>query len=270
MITMLNADLLSVACELPRADVVITDPPYGSHVHANTTSVNTRAGRGVTKRDLGFGALCRELRTAIAALAPRRWSIVFSDVESTGDWRAAFPRDHYVRALPWVRWSQPQLSGDRPPSGCEMVSIFHPPGRKAWNGSGGLTHFDQKAVRNRDKFTAEKPLDLMLELVSSFSMPGELVIDPCAGVGTTAVACKLLGRSCLALEIDSATCARAESRLETRWDRDAERAQRWVTDNLETASAIVQNEPRTRAEQPAWERAVRRSMDRLSVWEQGK
>ena len=83
------------------------------------------------------------------------------------------------------------------------------------------THAPRRALRGQDKHPTEKPLDLMLDLVSWFSDPGELVLDPCAGSGTTALACRLLGRSCLALERDEAWARRAASRAEgTLSDRD--------------------------------------------------
>lgn len=267
MIEIIHGDFIEIAEHLPAIDCVITDPPYGAHVHDRTTSVNTRAGRGVTKRDLGFAACSDELRAAIASVLPRRWSVVFSDVESTHLWRETFPRDHYVRALPWVRWSQPQLSGDRPPTGCEMISLFHPPAKKSWNGHGGQTHYDHAPERSKEKYTAEKPLDLMLALVSAFSDSGDLVLDPCAGWGTTAAACWWLGRSCIAIESDAAAAAVARNRVHAPSERpelalrDALRAEKWVADNIEHAREAFARKPRNKSEQPAWERAGRRLRD---------
>lgn len=44
----------------------------------------------------------------------------------------------------------------------------------------------------------QKPLGLFRRLVSIGSLPGELVVDPFVGAGTTAVACQMEGRRCLA------------------------------------------------------------------------
>jgi len=49
-----------------------------------------------------------------------------------------------------------------------------------------------------------KPLDLMLQLVLDFTEPGDLVLDPFAGSGTTGVACLSLGRRFVGWEIDEA------------------------------------------------------------------
>jgi len=48
----------------------------------------------------------------------------------------------------------------------------------------------------------QKPLQLMLMVVECSTDEGDWVLDPFAGSGTTAVACKLLNRNCVAIEID--------------------------------------------------------------------
>lgn len=46
----------------------------------------------------------------------------------------------------------------------------------------------------------QKPLDLVRWLVLTYTNPGELVLDPFAGSGTTLVACKETGRRGLGIE----------------------------------------------------------------------
>jgi hypothetical protein len=237
-----DADTLALVCSTSIASVIV-DPPYAPRVHANAVSNNNAAqGPGTHSRDLGFGPLTSALREAIVcvALAATRWSVVFSDIESGHEWRDALEGLDYVRSVPWVRWSQPQKTGDRPPSGAELVTIHHARGRKRWNGPGSLTAFetealahgtvlDAKSLRGAEKYSCEKPLDLMLALVSWFSDVGELVCDPCCGVGTTGVACGLLGRDCLQLDASASAVDAAKARLSAPLsDRDRERAQRWV------------------------------------------
>lgn len=231
---------------------LITDPPYGKHVHTKAVSAN-RDGAGYVERDLGFDYLSSQLRNHICKIAEymSRWSVIFSDYESTHDWRREIrrpstyirevpyivPRDpavadtdvEYMFELPWERWSQPQKSGDRPGQQSEAVLHFHAKGKKHWNGPGTLVSYKRKALRGRDKHPTEKPLDLMLDIVSWFSDVGDSVVDVCAGSGTTALACFLLDRDCLAIEKDPKWEAVARSRLALEWSgRDAERVRRWV------------------------------------------
>ena len=48
---------------------------------------------------------------------------------------------------------------------------------------------------------AQKPVNVIKKLVETFTDEGDIVIDPCAGSGTTLRACKELNRSCYGFEI---------------------------------------------------------------------
>jgi site-specific DNA-methyltransferase (adenine-specific) len=250
----INADCRTVSDIV--AHVMITDPPYSEHVHKNATS--NSPGRGVRHNDLGFASLDVDLRTYIACASAKvaRWSVIYSDIEALADWRVActVAGATYIRAVPWVRWSSPQLSGDRPPQGCEMLSLFWGTqrGRKSWNGPGNLTHLAHKCLRGEGKHKTEKPLDQALDLVSWFSNPGETVFDPCAGSGTIGLACKMLGREYIGYEIDADWAAKATERIarDTLSERDAERYARWQeSQELAQADAArrAENTERVRA-----------------------
>lgn len=199
-------------------DVMITDPPYDRRIYKRATSHGQ--GKGRKHRDLGHEPLTGDLLTWTCELAAKipRWSVIFSDVESVGAWRDGLELAGatYVRAMPWIRWSMPQLSGDRPPQGCEMIVLAwgSKKGRKAWNGPGNLTHFDETKIRRVGKHMCEKPLALMHRLVEYFSDPGETVIDPFCGAGTTALAARLLGRQAKFNEIDPHWMAYAQRRFD--------------------------------------------------------
>lgn len=255
------------------ADCLIIDPPYAEHVHANATSAGTD-GRGVRKRDLGFSSATPALMRTVAGWTAqvRRWSVIWTDLESTHLWRQACTAAgaEYIRTIPWVRWSQPQMSGDRPPTGAEALLIFHraergEPVKKRWNGPGSLTHLDHKCRRGRDKHPTAKPLDQLLDLVSWFSDPGELVIDGCGGEGTTAQACYLLGRDCLTLEKSARWVGVGRDRVIAAaggalpYADDAERVRRYVERTCEEASRVPY--PKKESERRTWERAQRRLLD---------
>lgn len=198
-------------------DVVIVDPPYREHVHAAATSCGTpgarpsKARKGAAHRDLGFVSLGDPLRDFVCALAARtkRWSVIYTDAESVGAWKDGLEAAGatYIRSMPWIRWSMPQLSGDRPPQGHEMIVLAwgSTPGKKSWNGPGNLTHVTHVAhtcMRGDGKHKTQKPLDQVLDFVEFFSESGELVCDPCMGSGTTALACLALGRNFVGSELD--------------------------------------------------------------------
>ncbi len=209
-------------------DHVITDPPYSSDVHrgmragkrAEMPSARDARARTRQATDLGFAHITPELRALVAqhaARVARRWSLVFSDVESVHLWRRDLEAAGltYRRTGAWMRLGgAPQLSGDRPAAGFEAIAIAHPKGRSKWNGGGKAGVWSHAVVINRvgrggrkegviplRVNEAQKPLGLMLDLVAQFTEPGDLVLDPFCGSGTTGVACAQLGRRFIGFEL---------------------------------------------------------------------
>jgi len=60
----------------------------------------------------------------------------------------------------------------------------------------------------------QKPEKLLAKVVLASSNPGDLILDPFAGSGTTAVAARKLGRDFIAIESDEQHCLLAAKRLE--------------------------------------------------------
>lgn len=269
-IHILTADVMTLdVASFDGFHTMITDPPYSDHVHENMASHGTH-GRGSRPRDPGFDSCSTPLRLRISEIAARmsRWSLVFTDMQSAHYWDISAGRDvDCVRWVPWIRWSQPQLSGDRPPSGAEMVCHYHRAGAKHWSGPGNLTHYSRRCLRGADKHPTEKPLDLLLDMVSWFSDPGENVLDVCAGAGTTALAAKLLGRSCLAIEIDPRWHEVATARRAALTDRDRTRALEWCETTIAEATECLKA-PATDENANTLRRAAARLEDanRVRAW----
>jgi site-specific DNA-methyltransferase (adenine-specific) len=60
----------------------------------------------------------------------------------------------------------------------------------------------------------QKPEKLLAKIILASTRPGDLILDPFAGSGTTAVTAKKLGRDFLAIEADEQYCLLAAKRLE--------------------------------------------------------
>lgn len=261
----LTGDARLVLPEAFVADVLVVDPPYREHVHKNATSQDQHTDGNVRHNDFGFASLTEELRTWICQLAARtrRWSLIYTDVESVAKWKDTLELAGatYIRTLPWVRWSMPALSGDRPPQGFECIVVAYGSnrGRKRWNGAGNLTHLAHLALRGNGKHKTEKPLDQLLDLVSWFSDrgtldQGELVVDPCSGSGTTGLACKILGRRFAGCELDAEWAAKGNARIRacntsdlpgSLSPRDSERFLRWVATSEKEKTDLVERKYNT-------------------------
>ncbi len=61
----------------------------------------------------------------------------------------------------------------------------------------------------------QKPEKLLAKIILASTRPGDLILDPFAGSGTTAVTAKKLGRHFTAIESDEQYCLAAQKRLET-------------------------------------------------------
>lgn len=212
-----EGDCREVLRGMAPADVVLTDPPYDARTHrwALTISVGEIA-RGAKRGVSDFAALADEAATAAALIsATRRWVVAFCALEQLGLY-AAGAGEAWVRAGVWDRIAPaPQLSGDRPAQAVDGVAIMHAPGRRRWNRGGGAAiwrHLPERGDERPDHPTP-KPLALMLDLVADFSEPGELVLDPFCGSGTTGVAALRLGRRFVGVEIDATYAALARERL---------------------------------------------------------
>ncbi len=64
------------------------------------------------------------------------------------------------------------------------------------------------------KHPTQKPLAVLRRLVELASRPGDLILDPFAGVGSTGVAALELGRRFVGFELDPVYAAAAQARLE--------------------------------------------------------
>lgn len=185
------------------ADHVITDPPYSEHVHAVGRIQNRYRGGDDS---FGFDSLSADLRLTSSANFGRicaRWCLIFSDMEGAHGWAEdlrACGIDPLRRGV-WVKPdAMPQLTGDRPANGCESIVIAHRKGKKRWNG-GGLPAVWTHCIARTDRVhTTQKPVDLMCALVSQFTDPDDLILDPFCGSGTTGVACLRLGRRFIGIE----------------------------------------------------------------------
>ncbi len=191
-------------------DHVITDPPFGE-----TTHKGARSG-GFETNAIDFPAINEEqavwLSGEFLRLA-RRWVVFNSEWRFAHAIERAYPKQ-FVRLGVWVKPnSAPQFSGDRPATGWESVVILHNEGKKTWNGGGDRAVWTHNVQTSGTRHRTQKPLGLVAQWLKQFTDPGDLVLDPFAGSGTTPVACMKAGRRCLAIEIDPRHVATIQRRV---------------------------------------------------------
>jgi site-specific DNA-methyltransferase (adenine-specific) len=84
--------------------------------------------------------------------------------------------------------------------------------------NGSIIRQNRKTGRGVKNHPTEKPVALLSQLVESSSRPGEVVLDPFMGSGSTCVAAILAGRKTVGIELDPGYTATAVARV-----REAER-----------------------------------------------
>lgn len=71
-----------------------------------------------------------------------------------------------------------------------------------WGSWGSRGIWDIPSVRKNDSHPAKFPLELAEKVIKLYTEPGDLVLDPFLGSGTTAQAAKKLGRKYIGIELD--------------------------------------------------------------------
>ena len=93
---------------------------------------------------------------------------------------------------------------------------FNPKGKNpgdVWGDIKQLTYNSKELVRRDALNTIQKPEKLIERIVLASSLPGDLVFDPFAGVGTCPVVCKRLNRDFIGIEINADFVREANKRL---------------------------------------------------------
>jgi site-specific DNA-methyltransferase (adenine-specific) len=196
-------------------DVTITDPPYDANTHK---MAKTNAGGLHATKAVGFAAFTvDDLRASLALCASvtRRWVVATVDYRHAVSFHDDPPEGlRLLRIGVWTKPNpMPQVSGDRPGQGWESIAFLHRDDVKpTWNGGGRSSVWHLPVEQNQGHPTA-KPLVMVREWVRLFTNPGDLVLDPFLGSGTTLRAAKDEGRRGVGIELDEAYCRLAAARL---------------------------------------------------------
>ena len=209
--TLYLGNCLEVMRDLEPVDHIICDPPYEKTLHdsKNKPQTRLRSDGGPNLQGLDFDAIddIREAVVTMAAPICKGWFIAFCTVEGTWPWAQVINASplKYKRACAWIKPdSTPQLNGQGPAQGYEcFVCAWGGSGHAAWNAGGKrgvYTHLVNNPERHGEHPT-EKPRRLMSEIIADFTNPGELILDPFMGSGTTGVAAVMAGRRFIGIEM---------------------------------------------------------------------
>lgn len=197
------------------ADHIISDPPYEDELHAAFGKKIERIDgahlpRSVNMlRDIGFEGInaSRAWVASACVAASSGWAILFTLAEGVRAWRDELQAAgaKWDTTCFWVKPdASPRFNGQGPARGAEcFVTCWCGTGYRKWNAGGKRGIYTHCVNTNRyGAHPTEKPVPLMTEIVGDFTQPGQTILDPFMGSGTTGVACAKMGRKFIGIEID--------------------------------------------------------------------
>jgi site-specific DNA-methyltransferase (adenine-specific) len=204
-----SGDCIEVMRSLPWAsvDFILTDPPYLVNYRDRTgRSVANDAGDGAWLKP-AFRQMHRVLRPDSLCVSFYGWNKVdlFMDAWKSAGFSVVGHivfRKRYgsnARFLSYRHESAYLLAKGRPPLPAAPV-----PDVLDWEYSGNQLHPTQKPVQ---------PLKTLIE---AFTKPGDVVLDPFCGSGSTLVAAQELGRKFIGIELDEQHYRTASDRMRHR------------------------------------------------------
>ena len=201
----LNADCIDAMRSFERAsvDFILTDPPY-------VTNFRDRQGRTVANDDNGrwlrpaFNQIHRVLKDGGFAVSFYGWNKVdlFMDAWKTAGFRVVGHivfRKHYASSAKFLRYQHEQ-------------AYLLAKGNISLPDNPIPDVIDFPYTGNRLHPT-QKPVEALAPLIEAFTRPGDLVLDPFCGSGSTLAAAQYLGRDWVGIELDKNHHATACKRL---------------------------------------------------------
>jgi DNA modification methylase len=207
-------------------DLLCTDPPYNLGLHSRgNISMSWRSdfNNDVAEWDRTVFDPKEWLVEFRRVLSPRGNLFAFTSYNLLGRWHEVFdPEFDTFQLMVWHKTNPPpKLRRAGFLNACELIVCCWDAGH-TWNFTRqrDMHNFVESPVcagreRLRDpRHPTQKPLAVMRRLVEVASGPGDMVLDPFMGVGSTGVAAVGLGRRFLGFELDRTYFDAARHRLE--------------------------------------------------------
>jgi len=204
---LIHGDCLEVLRRLPNAsvDLICTDPPYGDNTGYGRQS---RKIAGNENPLIGLLALAECYRL----LKRDRAGFMFAGMRHVPLIDQFVRRYTEFRIKEWVVWDKELIGlgfGFRPQY--EVVLALEK-GKPRYNSRGFSNLVRVRRVSTKEH-PHKKPERLVAALIAHATAPGDVVLDPFAGSGTTCVAAKTLGRGFIGIERDQVFLEVARKRL---------------------------------------------------------
>lgn len=191
-----------------RPFVMVTDPPYGVNYDP---AWRNEAGLASTKRTGKVANDDRADWTEAYKLFPGDVAYVWHAGRLAGEVAANLAEAGFgIRAQ--IIWRKPHFAISRGDYHWQHEPCWYAvrSGCKSkWNGDRSQStvwDIDRKEDSEQTVHATQKPVEAMRRPIRNHGGPDDAVYDPFLGSGTALIACEMLGRACLGLELDPRFC----------------------------------------------------------------
>ena len=194
----LDGDCADWLGRLPNVDALVTDPPYGI---GEARGKNASRGKLAVARDYGVS----EWDDAPPA------AHVLDGFRAKATTQVVFGGNyfHLPPSSCWLVWDK--LNGESDFADCELAwtNMKRAVRRIAYRWNGMM----RENKEPRGQHPTQKPVGVMMWALGLSTQPGDLVLDPFCGSGTTGVAALRMGRRFIGIEREPHYAAVARERL---------------------------------------------------------
>lgn len=208
-----NIDCLDLMKEMAAeglvADTLLTDIPFNE--------VN-RKSNGLRKLDFGNADVLTfdllEFLTLSDKIVKGNF-MIFCGTEQVSNIRRFFADKEYTtRLVIWEKTNPVPMNGQFTYLSGIECAVYAKKKSATFNGFCKNTVFRYPILSDKDKIhDTQKPLDLWYELLHDLTNENDIVLDPCMGSFTTAVACRKMGRRFIGAELDKHYYEKGQARL---------------------------------------------------------
>ena len=199
-----DADSVALLMDGEKADMVLSDPPYGMHLDTDFSSCLGSLGRKKGSRGNRYEKVIGDNDDFSPALI----STFFLNFNETKE-MFIFGADYFAELLPnknngsWLVWDKRKESqADAIGSEFELIWSKNKHKRRVLRHDwfGFLSSGNSQDARNRVHPT-QKPVTLLTDIINQWGKDVESIVDLYGGSGTTLIACEQLNRKCYMMEL---------------------------------------------------------------------
>ena len=218
-----QGDCLELMKDIPdnSVDMVLCDLPYGISRNSGFSSGKLKKFNVISQQ---FGSWDKK-NIDLSLLSKGSYRILkkggvcvfFYDIWDSKTIKIAFNNFNQPRILIWTKTNPVPINSriNVLSNAQEFAFSFVKKGKPTFNGKYHNCNFNYPIChgKERTKHTTQKPLKLFEEIITLYTNKSDIVLDMCIGSGTTAVACKELGRDFIGFEISQKYVDIANKRL---------------------------------------------------------